>query len=155
MKLKELRKSKGYTQEQLAKESGTTKYQISHIENGKRNITPELKEKITRILGKFDEETKVKFSKYEALKIIGEIYGYLNQKLKGTDKEIIKAVENPTKELMQIYKKTVLLLTKDEEKWITSVIDKIDYNNYLSSEKTTTEKEQSAFLYGYYKGLKK
>lgn len=49
--LKELRKKKKLTQEQVAKLSDTTVTFISLLENGKRNASDEMKKKLAKIYG--------------------------------------------------------------------------------------------------------
>lgn len=159
MTLKEARKEKGYTLERLAQECGSNKSQLSHIENGTRNPSNQLTKKLKTILGDFELEKKAKFTRADTFRIIGEVYGYINAKIpnSSTPNELIFAVEHPTEGLLNLYKKILPMgvLTKDNEKWIAAKISDIDLNNYKSADKTSSTAEQSAFLIGYYKGIKK
>lgn len=47
--MKQLRKTKGLTQEQVAKLTDTTITYISMLENGKRNASDEMKKKLSKI----------------------------------------------------------------------------------------------------------
>jgi transcriptional regulator with XRE-family HTH domain len=49
--IRSLRKSKGWTQEQLAEKAGINDKEVSHIEQGRRNITIETLIKISSSLG--------------------------------------------------------------------------------------------------------
>lgn len=159
MTLKEARKEKGYTLERLAQECGSNKSQLSHIENGSRNPSDELIKKLKTILGEFELEKKAKFTRADTFQIIGEIYGYINAKIPNcsTPDELIFAVEHPTEGLLNLHKKILPMgvLSKNSEKWIAETISDIDLNNYKNADKTSSTAEQSAFLIGYYKGIKK
>ncbi|WP_194775022.1 helix-turn-helix domain-containing protein [Pararhodonellum marinum] len=51
LKLKTLRKEKGLSQEKLAERSGLNRSYISGIEQGKRNVSLEVMEKLVEALG--------------------------------------------------------------------------------------------------------
>lgn len=50
MKIKELRKEKGFSQDELAERSGLNRPYISGIEQGKRNVSLEVIEKLAEAL---------------------------------------------------------------------------------------------------------
>lgn len=51
LRLKTLRKEKGLSQEELAERSGLNRPYISGIEQGKRNVSLEVMEKLAKALG--------------------------------------------------------------------------------------------------------
>lgn len=159
MTLKETRKEKGYTLERLAQECGSNKSQLSHIENGTRNPSNQLSKKLKTILGDFELEKKAKFTRTDTFKIIGEVYGYINAKVpsSSTPAELAYAIEHPTEGLLNLHKKIFPMgvLSRDNEIWIAEKISNINLNDYKSADKTANTAEQSAFLIGYYKGIKK
>ena len=159
MTLKEARKEKGYTLERLAQECGSNKSQLSHIENGTRNPSDELAKKLTATLGEFDFGKKAKFTRADTFQIVGEIYGYINAKVpnSSTPAELAYAVEHPTEGLLNLHKKVfpMGILSRENEIWIAEKMSNIDLNDYKSADKTANTAEQSAFLIGYYKGIKK
>lgn len=159
MTLKEARKAKGYTLEQLAQECGTNKAQLSHIENGSRNLSDKLAQKLTVILGEFEFEKKAKFTRADTFQIIGEIYGYINAKVPGSSSpdELAYAVEHPTEGLLNLHKKVLPMgiITRESEIWVAKTMSNIDLEDYKNADKTASMAEQSAFLMGYYSGIKK
>lgn len=160
MTLKEARKAKGYTLEQLAQECGTNKSQLSRIENGSRNPSDELARKLVAVLGEFEATAKkAKFTQADTFQIIGEIYGYINAKVPGSSSpdELAYAVEHPTEGLLNLHKKVLPtgVLTGESEIWIAETMSNIDLEDYKNADKTASAAEQSAFLMGYYKGIKR
>ena len=159
MTLREIRKAKGYTLERLAQMCGTNKSQLSHIENGSRNITEPMKQKLNDILGEFEMPNKTKFTCADAFENIGEVYGYISTRVpdSSTNNDFINAVEHPTYGLLQLFKKAIpqCILTQKENIWISEVISEINLGDYKKADRTASKAEQSAFLIGYYKGVKK
>ena len=46
------------------------------------------------------------------------------------------------------------ILSEQESMWIASVMSDIDHNDYLTADKASSNAERSAFLLGYYNGIK-
>ncbi len=160
MTLKEARKAKGLTLDKLAAKCGTSKAQLSHIENGTRNPSTELLKKLTAVLGNFDcEKQKVKFSRTGACEKLGEIYGYLHKSSPDSSKpaDLAYAVEHPIEGFIALYKKFFLVISPMSKTgiWINEQLQTINPSDFEDPSKAVSEAEQTAFLIGYYKGIKK
>lgn len=159
MTLKEARKEKGYTLERLAQECGSNKSQLSHIENGTRNPSDELVKKLTAILGEFEVEKKAKFTSTEVCQTLGRIYGYLHKTFpkSSSPDELAYAVEHPQKGFLALHSKVFLNIhaTSKTAKWIAEQLSSIDPADFKNIEKSASAAEQTAFLIGYYEGIKK
>lgn len=159
MTLKEARKEKGYTLERLAQECGSNKSQLSHIENGTRNPSDELVKKLTAILGEFEVEKKAKFTNTEVCQTLGRIYGYLHKTFpkSSSPTELAYAVEHPQKGFLALHSKVFLNIhaTSKTAKWIAEQLSNIDPADFKNIEKSASAAEQTAFLIGYYEGIKK
>lgn len=157
MTLKEARKAKGLTLEVLATVCKTSKAQLSHIENGTRNPSAELLAKLIAVLGEFEINEKcAKFTRADTCKTIGEIYGYLHKKSpeSSTPKELAFAAEHPFEGFLKLHRKLFLHLQPRCEKWIADKLKSINVADIENAEKPTNTAEQTAFLIGYYQGIK-
>lgn len=157
MTLKEARKTKGYTLAQLAQICDTNKSQLSRIENGLRNPSPELVKKLKTVLDDFDVAEKVRFTRADMFESVGEIYGYISSKIPKitAPTELVYAVEHPTIALLELAKKAMpmCILSEQENIWIAEVMSTIDRSDY-TNDKMASSAEQTAFLLGYYRGIK-
>lgn len=159
MTLKDARKAKGYTLEQLAQECGTNKGHLSKIENGIRNPSNDLISKLTIILGNFDIAERAKFTRTDMFENIGQIYGFVSAKIPSIAEptKLAYAVEHPTLALLELAKKAIpmCILSEQDNMWIAKTMSDIDRCDYLTGNQTASNAEQTAFLIGYYKGIKK
>ena len=159
MTLKDARKAKGYTLEQLAQVCGTNKGHLSRIENGTRNPSDDLISKLTAVLGSFDVAERAKFTRADIFESIGQVYGFVSAKIPSIadPAKLAYAVEHPTLALLELAKKAIpmCILSEQDNMWIAKIMSDIDRCDYLTGDQTASNAEQTAFLLGYYNGIKR
>ncbi len=72
-RIKELREARGWTQQQLADQAGTTNQQIGRLENGERELTVSWMERLARPLGVAAPELLVLSTDMKYVRLIGEV----------------------------------------------------------------------------------
>ncbi|MGE5497404.1 MAG: helix-turn-helix transcriptional regulator [Syntrophothermus sp.] len=141
MTLKELRLSKGLSQQQLAEEFGVSLSYINHLESGRRNFTDEIKGKMIKFLHvRANEMERVieKTVKYEP-----KMYNNWISKLKIYDRPVLEDfIHYVKREDVQI---------KDLEEFTAALINYLQNNLIRSiSNELKSEKELANFIYDEY-----